>query len=205
MDRDASAVKLPFIRCIYTLRLCVVFLPQPKRYCFLHLAAPQRLGAKNHRAAFDCRRTPTYLLLTAEIHPSGSWFRTASTQEAAQQPARRACDKARGQNGDRRTGAAHHIVFPRRGSSRMNFSKPNRNKKRSAFTLVEILIVVVIMAILAATIIPQFTDSTKDAKSSTGKFNLHTLRSQIQLYRAHHEGTAPGDDLLELMDTTDVD
>jgi general secretion pathway protein G len=86
----------------------------------------------------------------------------------------------------------------------MNRTKLHRNK-RSAFTLVEILIVVVIMAILAATIIPQFTDSTKDAKASTGKFNLHTLRSQIQLYRAHHEGAAPGDDLLELMDTTDAD
>jgi general secretion pathway protein G len=81
----------------------------------------------------------------------------------------------------------------------------NRSKRRSAFTLVEILIVVVIMAILAATIIPQFTDSTKDAKASTGKFNLHTLRSQIQLYRAHHEGTAPGADLVQLMDTTNVD
>ena len=36
-------------------------------------------------------------------------------------------------------------------------------ERRSAFTLIEVLIVVVIMAILAATIIPQFTDSTKDA------------------------------------------
>ena len=51
------------------------------------------------------------------------------------------------------------------------------------------LIVVVIMAILAATIIPQFTDSTKDAKASTTKFNLHTLRSQIELYRTQHNGT----------------
>ena len=51
--------------------------------------------------------------------------------------------------------------------------------RRGAFTLIEVLIVVVIMAILAATIIPQFTDSTKDAKSSTVQFNLHTLRSQF--------------------------
>jgi general secretion pathway protein G len=76
--------------------------------------------------------------------------------------------------------------------------------RRSAFTLVEVLIVVVIMAILAATIIPQFTDSTKDAKSSTVKFNLHTLRSQIELYRTQHNGTAPSASLVELTQQTDA-
>lgn len=76
--------------------------------------------------------------------------------------------------------------------------------RRSAFTLIEVLIVVVIMAILAATIIPQFTDSTKDAKTSTVQFNLHTLRSQIQLYRTQHSGTAPGATLAELLASTDA-
>jgi len=76
---------------------------------------------------------------------------------------------------------------------------------RSAFTLVEVLIVVVIMAILAATIIPQFTDSTKDAKESTSKFNLHTMRSQIELYKAHHNGVLPSADLAELTKATDAD
>jgi general secretion pathway protein G len=79
-------------------------------------------------------------------------------------------------------------------------------ERRSAFTLIEVLIVVVIMAILAATIIPQFTDSTKDAKESTVKFNLHTLRSQIQLYRTQHNGLAPATvaTLAELMAQTDA-
>ena len=77
-------------------------------------------------------------------------------------------------------------------------------KNRSAFTLVEVLIVVVIMAILAATIIPQFTDSTKDAKASTSRFNLHTLRSQIELYKAHHNGAVP-DPLTNLTVSTDAD
>ncbi len=77
-------------------------------------------------------------------------------------------------------------------------------QRRSAFTLIEVLIVVVIMAILAATIIPQFTDSTKDAKSSTVLFNLHTLRSQIQLYRTQHNGTAPSGTLAELLVSTDA-
>jgi prepilin-type N-terminal cleavage/methylation domain-containing protein len=76
--------------------------------------------------------------------------------------------------------------------------------RRSAFTLIEVLIVVVIMAILAATIIPQFTDSTKDAKTSTAKMNVATLRAQIQLYRTQHTGLNPSADLSELTKTTDV-
>jgi prepilin-type N-terminal cleavage/methylation domain-containing protein len=78
------------------------------------------------------------------------------------------------------------------------------NVSRAAFTLIEVLIVVVIMAILAATIIPQFTDSTVDAKSGTAVFNLHTLRAQIELYRTQHGGLNPSGTLEELTKTTDV-
>ena len=77
-------------------------------------------------------------------------------------------------------------------------------QRRSAFTLIEVLIVVVIMAILAATIIPQFTDSTKDAKTSTAKMNVATLRSQIQLYRTQHAGLNPTAALIELTQVTDI-
>lgn len=80
-----------------------------------------------------------------------------------------------------------------------------RSVRKSGFTLVEVLIVVVIMAILAATIIPQFTDSTSDAKASTTKFNLHTLRSQIELYKTQHNGVVPTGTLEELTLSTDID
>lgn len=77
-----------------------------------------------------------------------------------------------------------------------------KNNRRNAFTLVEVLIVVVIMAVLAATIIPQFSDSSKDAKVSSVKFNAHTIRSQVELYKSQHDGGLPGDDLLELTTKT---
>ena len=64
-------------------------------------------------------------------------------------------------------------------------------RRRTGFTLIEILIVVVIMAVLAATIIPQYTSSTEDAKASTLKFNVHSLRSLIELYKVHHNGAVP--------------
>jgi len=81
------------------------------------------------------------------------------------------------------------------GLVRPNYPAPvkdiSMNARRKAFTLVEILIVVVIMAVLAATIIPQFNSSTKDAQLSTGVFNLQALRSQIELYKAQHGGSPP--------------
>lgn len=76
--------------------------------------------------------------------------------------------------------------------------------RRQGFTLVEVLIVVVIMAVLAATIIPQFSDSARDAKISTGKFNLNTMRTQIQFYSAQHNGALPTVTLVELISKTDA-
>ncbi len=84
--------------------------------------------------------------------------------------------------------------------------------RRRGFTLIEVLIVVVIMAVLAATIIPQFSSSTNDAKDSALKFNMHTMRSQIELYKLHHLGEYPdeiGDAsngyLPQMTQATDVD
>jgi len=74
------------------------------------------------------------------------------------------------------------------------------NNRRGAFTLIEVLIVVIIMAVLAATIIPQFADSTTDAKRSALEFNLHTMRSQAELYRMH-SGSYPAT-LTDLTSTT---
>jgi general secretion pathway protein G len=67
------------------------------------------------------------------------------------------------------------------------------NYKRGAagFTLIEVLIVVVIMAVLAATIIPQFSSSTNDSRESSLKYNLQTLRTQIELYKTQHLGVSP--------------
>src|SRR3954464_11013112 len=62
---------------------------------------------------------------------------------------------------------------------------------KSGFTLVEILIVVIILGILAAIVIPQFTNASTDAKKSNMASQLQTLRSQIQLYKLQHNETPP--------------
>ena len=59
------------------------------------------------------------------------------------------------------------------------------------FTLVEILIVVIILGILAAIVIPQFSNASTDAKKNSLTSQLQTMRSQFELYKLQHNDTLP--------------
>ena len=65
------------------------------------------------------------------------------------------------------------------------------NNKNKGFTLVEILIVVIILGILAAIVIPQFTEASNDARESALASDLQTCRSQLELYKVQHLDTYP--------------
>ena len=66
------------------------------------------------------------------------------------------------------------------------------SRSDAGFTLVELLIVVVILAILASVVIPQFTNISSEAKESSLRSNLATVRQAISLYRVQHNETYPG-------------
>lgn len=68
---------------------------------------------------------------------------------------------------------------------------PSRIPRSRGFTLIELLIVVIIIAILAAIAIPQFSNTTADAQESTLDANLNNLRSAIEMYRVQHNNTFP--------------
>jgi general secretion pathway protein G len=68
--------------------------------------------------------------------------------------------------------------------------KKARNQK--GFTLVEILIVVIILAILAGVVIPQFSSSSDEAKLSVLQSDLATMRGSAELYYHQHNSTYPG-------------
>ena len=68
----------------------------------------------------------------------------------------------------------------------------NTLSRKSGFTLIELIIVIVILGILAAIAIPMFSTSTKDANESALKSNLAVLRNVILVYYHEHNGQYPG-------------
>jgi prepilin-type N-terminal cleavage/methylation domain-containing protein len=59
------------------------------------------------------------------------------------------------------------------------------------FTLLEILIVVVLLAVLAAVIVPQWAGTTEKAAETTADYNVGELRARAQIYKSDHNGTYP--------------
>ncbi|MCC6679790.1 MAG: prepilin-type N-terminal cleavage/methylation domain-containing protein [Phycisphaeraceae bacterium] len=62
-----------------------------------------------------------------------------------------------------------------------------RQRSAGAFTLVEILIVVVILGILAAIVVPQFTSASEETRANAVKMDLHRIRQQIEIYKSQHD------------------
>ncbi|MEW6380615.1 MAG: type II secretion system protein [bacterium] len=76
----------------------------------------------------------------------------------------------------------------------MRKDKPSGNRfwrSDDGFTLIELLMVVIILGILAAVVIPQFSSSSDDAKISALKSNLNTIRGALELYQVQHSGKYP--------------
>ena len=62
---------------------------------------------------------------------------------------------------------------------------PAETKISRAFTLIEIMVVVIIIGILAATIIPKFMTTTFDAKVGSAKSHIAELQSALERFNVH--------------------
>lgn len=66
-----------------------------------------------------------------------------------------------------------------------------RTTVAKGFTLVEILIVVVILGILAAIVVPQFTNAANEARGGNVATQVSTIESQLELWAARNSGVYP--------------
>lgn len=79
------------------------------------------------------------------------------------------------------------------------------NRNKTAFTLVEILTVVIILGIMATIVVVQCTDAAEDSMRSNLLLSTQSIRAQLELYRMQHNGKYPTDITAQLTRRTDVD
>ncbi|HZZ71165.1 MAG TPA: type II secretion system protein [Pirellulales bacterium] len=75
---------------------------------------------------------------------------------------------------------------------RLVFRFSRSHSRCAAFTLIEVLIVVMIMGIIASIIMPQMMSSALDSRDAALAHNLHILRNQIDLFKTQHNDNPPG-------------
>jgi general secretion pathway protein G len=64
-------------------------------------------------------------------------------------------------------------------------------KKRSGFSLVELVVVVLILGILAAVAAPRMFDTANDARQNGTKQSLAVIRDSIELYKSQNGSFPP--------------
>jgi general secretion pathway protein G len=67
-----------------------------------------------------------------------------------------------------------------------------RATRRPAFSLLELVIVIVIMGILAAIAVPRIVGASDRAKAEALSNDLAEVRNGIEVYKAEHQGRVPG-------------
>lgn len=67
----------------------------------------------------------------------------------------------------------------------------SNNSRRQGFSLVEILIVVIILGILSAMVIPQFSSATSESQQRNIQAQLQSLNNTVELYKSQRRGAYP--------------
>lgn len=78
----------------------------------------------------------------------------------------------------------------------MNTLSIPRRRARGGFTLIELVVVIVILAILAAVIVPRFFGRTDDAKISSAITTIKSIDDSVGLYNADTGSFPPSLDAL---------
>jgi type IV pilus assembly protein PilA len=86
------------------------------------------------------------------------------------------------------------LMRPRRAAEKEAMRTPLSRlaREQSAFTLIEILVVILIIGILAAIAIPSFLSQKSKANDAAGKGKARTLEIAMETYATDHNGSYEG-------------
>lgn len=82
----------------------------------------------------------------------------------------------------------------------MNTQSRSQRPSRAAFTLLEIMVVVIILGVLAATIIPQFVGTTQEAKVGAAKAHIAELEAALERFQVHMDRYPTQDEGLSVLE-----
>lgn len=84
-------------------------------------------------------------------------------------------------------------------SSTSSIRQSNRRYQRRAFSLIEVIVAVTIIALLAALIAPRFVGFLRKSTQRTAQIEVAALHKQVELYMIENDGILPNDfELIEL-------
>jgi type IV pilus assembly protein PilA len=80
-----------------------------------------------------------------------------------------------------------------------------RKQNKAGFTLVELMVVAIIVAILAAVAIPMMSGNKKRAMGTEAEAGIGTLLSSARVYLAEHDSYPATKDDINMISSTDLD
>ena len=69
--------------------------------------------------------------------------------------------------------------------------KPRGNQRQSAFTLIEMMIVIVVISILIGVLLPSFRGTQDEASEQRGRSELRTIATALESYFIHNSNQFP--------------
>lgn len=70
-------------------------------------------------------------------------------------------------------------------------NKRTTRRRRSGFTLIEVLLVLAILGVIAAMVVPQLLGQQKKAMIDTTKASIKGLEDALEIYAVHHDSEFP--------------
>jgi general secretion pathway protein G len=83
----------------------------------------------------------------------------------------------------------------------MNMNTYTSRRRKQAFSLIELLLVLVILAVLAAVVVPRFTNRSKEARITAAKSDIANISLALDMFETDNGRFPSSDETLQALQT----